>query len=107
MGYNTALMILNDRLHEIKDDPDFGKKIYDAVVMSRVDKNRQPYLPQVTILPSEHADVAQVVLITANSMQTLGFGYWKDSKEDLLRKLACEAGFRLVKKTQRNRKPSE
>lgn len=31
MGFNTTVVILNDGLHDIKKDKDFGKKLYDAI----------------------------------------------------------------------------
>jgi hypothetical protein len=31
MGWNTTVVILNDALHNIENDPDFGKKLADAV----------------------------------------------------------------------------
>jgi len=32
VGYNTTIVILNDALDSIKDDPDFGNKVYKAIV---------------------------------------------------------------------------
>jgi len=31
MGYNTSVVILNDALHELKIEPDLGRKIVDAI----------------------------------------------------------------------------
>ena len=31
MGWNTTVVILNDAVHDIKADPEFGKKLADAV----------------------------------------------------------------------------
>jgi hypothetical protein len=32
MGWNTTVVILNDAIHDIKADPEFGKNLADAVV---------------------------------------------------------------------------
>lgn len=32
MGFNTTVVILNDALHEIAKDPEFGRKLSDAVL---------------------------------------------------------------------------
>lgn len=32
MGFNTTIVILNDGLDAIKNDKDFGKKVYDAIM---------------------------------------------------------------------------
>ena len=36
MGFNTCLVILNDKLHDIEDDPDFGRKVSEAVNSMRI-----------------------------------------------------------------------
>jgi hypothetical protein len=32
MGFNTAVVILNDEIHRIAEDKDFGKKLADAIL---------------------------------------------------------------------------
>ena len=32
MGFNTTVVIYNDSLNEIRDDKEFGKKLYDAIM---------------------------------------------------------------------------
>lgn len=32
MGYRTVVIFNNDHLDQIKDDPDFAKKLYDAIL---------------------------------------------------------------------------
>ncbi|PWE56800.1 hypothetical protein DEM27_10585 [Metarhizobium album] len=101
MGFNTAVMVLNDRLHEIRDDPNFGEKLYHAILLAGRPLHDRPYVPQVSVLPSQHADTAQVVVISANSLRVLGYGDWQDDDANLLRKIADDMGFRLVRKTRR------
>lgn len=95
MGYNTAAIILNDQLSDVRDDPAIGKKIYAEVGRSRSDG----YVGHgMVVLPSMHADTAQIVVIAANSIALLGHSHWRDTPEDLLRGLADQMGFRVVRK---------
>lgn len=32
MGFNTTIVILNDSLNEIREDKDFGEKLYGAIM---------------------------------------------------------------------------
>jgi hypothetical protein len=96
MGYNTACLILNDRLHDIAKDPNAGAKIQTAILCAARDQNKGP--AGFYTLQSQHADIAQIVVISANSIKEIGYGHWRDSQETLLRKLADQHGFRLVKK---------
>jgi hypothetical protein len=99
MGYNTALILLNDRLSDVRDCPDIGTRIYRGVL--RANREDGDINPGMTALPSMHADVAQVVVIAANSIRPLGFGHWRDDDVELLRAVADQHGFRLVRKTVR------
>lgn len=96
MGYNTACIILNDRLHDFAKDPEVGGKVQTAVLVAHRDMSRGPHGFQA--LPSQHADVAQVVVVSANSIKPLGYGHWQNTDEELLRHLADQHGFRLVRK---------
>lgn len=102
MGYNTALIIMNDFLHDIQKDPAFGEKVREAIVLASRERGR---FNSFDVLPSQHADTAQVVVISANSIRPLVYGYWHDSDETLLRKLADELGFRIVKKRTSAKEP--
>lgn len=102
MGLNTAMIVRNDFLHEIKDDPKFGEKVWTAVCYSG-DEDRMPYLGQAfTILPSSHADYMQIVAIGGNCIRRLGFGGgYRATDEEMLKQLAFEMGYRLVKRVKR------
>lgn len=97
MGYNTAVMLLNDRLHELRDDPNAGRKIYNAAITA--DRNGGDF-QYGEVVPSHHADAIQVVLVGGNRIRTLKTLYYGsfDDNEAILRRLADEMGFRLVKK---------
>lgn len=93
MGFNTAIIVRNDFLHEIKDDPDFGQKVYGATIGN----GRGPYHGQsFDVLPSQHADYTQIVAIGGNTIWRFGSRPETDEKE--LRYLADVMGFRLVRK---------
>lgn len=93
MGMNTAVMILNDHLHEIAKDTRFGEKLASAIALA----NRNPYTYGFNILPPVHADGMQIVAIGGNQIHRIGLGNYRDSDVDLLRKLAHDLGYRIVK----------
>lgn len=95
MGLNTAVIVRNDFLHDIKKDDRFGEKLYHAICMAHRDGGRNS---SFSVLPSQHADTAQVVVIAANRLRSLGYGSWEHDDEGLLRALADQHGFRLVRK---------
>lgn len=99
MGMNTAMIIRNDFLHEIEEDAEFGKKVSSAIRYAGYPN--PPYHGQAfDVLPSQHADYAQVVVISGNTIRHLG-GYTGTSKstdEKILRNLADSMGYSLRKK---------
>jgi hypothetical protein len=96
MGYNTACIILNDQLHSFAKDPDVGEKVQHAVLTAALEGGRGPH--GFMALQPEHADVAQVVVISGNIIKPLGYGHYRNTDEELLRHLADQHGFRLVRK---------
>ena len=101
MGLNTAMIIRNDFLQEIADER-FGQTLYDAVCNAGMAS--PPYHGQAfDVLPSQHADYVQVVVICGNTIRRLGTyaGTYRSSDEEVLRHLADGMGFRLVRKAKR------
>lgn len=95
MGFNTAMVVLNDYTHEIRKDQEFGRKVIEAIQQShRGDLHLQGF----SILPSSHADNMQIIAVGGNSIKRLGYGHYTDDDEKLLRKLADQHGFNLVRK---------
>lgn len=96
MGMNTAMIIRNDFLHEIRKDDNFGAKVYAAIVGN----GREYYGQAFDVLPSCHADYVQVVAISGNTIRRLeGYtGTYTSSDEEILRNLADSMGYRLTKK---------
>lgn len=70
MGYNTTVIILNDALDQIKKDPLFAEKLYDACLTvnrgRQVDVSAGNHCNAATVIETHHADVAQPVIIGGN-----------------------------------------
>lgn len=100
MGMNTACIIRNDFLHEMRADPKLGEKIWGAVVSN----GRDEYHGQgFDVLPSCHADYVQVVAISGNTIRRLGFGgNYRDDDTAILRNLAASMGYRIAKIKEKN-----
>lgn len=106
MGWNTYITVNNDRLDEL-DDPEFGRKLRDAILRQACSKEqtRANGLPGVLIMAQEHADT--ILILAGGSMQPLlGCGQWRDSPHELLKKVAEQHGFSLVKKRKQLPYPS-
>lgn len=99
MGYNTACLILNDQLHDIARREGVGRSI-ELSVLTASRQREGHYTPGFTALPSCHADTVQIVAVGGNQIVSLGYGHWQDDPETLLRKLADQMGFRIVRKAK-------
>ena len=103
MGFNTTMIIMNDALHEIEQDKEFGKKVYDASIsalrLGPTNIRSGMHSNAATIIETHHADLVKIIAIGGNYGQDLGFvGSWSDSPEDYLRRLADLLGFDIRKK---------
>jgi hypothetical protein len=115
MGMNTAFMVLNDRVHDIARDKNVGKLISDMVAesYSSFPDHVRCGIPimvgdqmvgihsgtGISCLSSVHADYTQVVAVGGNTMRRIGTGGgFRSTDEELLRTLASDLGYRLVKK---------
>lgn len=115
MGWNTSMIVLNDALHMIEEDTQFGANVAKAVRqlnMRGVSKYR-PILDVPAISPSgnsihanaasvieqHHADYTVLVAFGGNTARSLGHvGGYRSTDEDILRALADKMGYRIVKK---------
>lgn len=96
MGLNTAVVVLNDHLHEIERDPKFGQKVADAI-RDADNPRRHHRQNSFAVLSSAHADGAQIVVVGGNLISRIGMGHYRDDPKELLRKLARDLGYRIVK----------
>ena len=97
MGYNAVLVVLNDCLDEIERDPEFGKKVAAAIRHHSINRpDRAPYLTGRTqVVSVQHADIAQVVRVSANSGKVIGYGHWTQSDDELIKGLDRERRNRI------------
>ena len=112
MGFNTAVMILNDRFEDIRREPQrFVDEMLSGSCKWGVDRGEQQhgvdfYPGQSVVVPSQHADVVQVIAVGGNCLTVLGNIYGSgchSENEDqlrLLKLLADDRGYRLVKKPE-------
>lgn len=110
MGFNTVVLLLNDRLEEYQNQSEeLVKQIClragcgddDATLEAR---GQHPYLPgQAQIISVHHADNTALVAAGGNYGTKLGefWGYSHHTPEnqiELLRVFAAKLGYRIVKK---------
>jgi hypothetical protein len=122
MGYNTSMIVLNDALHAIKEDHEFGAKVYDAVgqlnVYNRATAAGRPRLSShlggvdissgcnvnaATVIETHHADNTTLLAVGGNCASILHetFGYCHNEsgmQVRLLQEWAEKLGYRVVKK---------
>jgi hypothetical protein len=105
MGYNTTVVVMNDALSAIKRDPDFGASLAKACVEvirgTRIDVESNGHVNAATVLESHHADHLVPVLVGGNTgyaFADIWLPYRDSSAEALLKKLADNLGYTLVKK---------
>lgn len=83
MGFNTTVFLLNDRLDEIKRNPQqFVEEVYQAILSHGRDKDRW-ITGQTTVMPTAHADVHRLYMSHGNAMIDLSYPY--SAKEELLK----------------------
>lgn len=101
MGFNTAVIILNDHLSSIRDDKDFGRKLHDACL--KVWTHEVSYTNEFKVITTAHADDGAVIFMRGNTGWELD-GYAKDSRcpddkaLEALTRAADSYGYELVKK---------
>jgi len=115
MGWNTTVVILNDALHKIAEDPDFGKNVSDATLSLQGPPGKNSthissgYGSAAEVVEKHHADSTVVLAVGGNSAtvlhQTLG---WRHNDPQfqlqLLREMADKMGYTLRKKPQKRTK---
>ena len=99
MGFNSTVVVMNDALDMIRDDPEFGRRLHNAI-MSRAMSRNEPidvaaaspsgcrcYANAATVIESHHADITAIVTVGGNSGSVLGLELgWQHSKpEDKIR----------------------
>lgn len=66
MGFNTVVVIYNDRLHEIEESGPLGARLADAVRAFGFDRQGDGYFGAGKVVSLAHADYDQVVVVGQN-----------------------------------------
>lgn len=119
MGFNTTVVIMNDALDQIRDDPEFGKRLYDAVLKSGCGVPEElsclvragNHVNAAVVVETHHADGLMIVAVGANSGRVVGSTHWERLKvepkeafrEQIIRDLSRDVTDLVVSK--RRRKP--
>lgn len=85
MGYNTTILILNDGLDQIRQNPEeFTEKLYNAIGHHNGDQTFGVgnHMNCVTVMKTEHADVFRLYATEGNSIVELT--RWSDTTLRLL-----------------------
>lgn len=107
MGFNTTVVVLNNALDQIATDPQFGKKLADAIsrvgcYTKREDVSAGNHCNAATVIETHHADQFAIVAVGQNYGVNLGthYLYGEQPIEELaLKQMAEKMGYRLVKKS--------
>jgi hypothetical protein len=114
MGFNTSFVLYNDHLDMISKDSEFGKRLAEAihnlhraeyVSVYTMSANRNSIATAGAVITSHHADEYSVVVVGGNSGIELGrvsFPMW-DNPVGIIKDLAEQHGYRLVKKSMRKK----
>ena len=106
MGFNTLVVVMNDSLGCIKNDPNFGKNLHDAICkLNRRDGFRDVAaghsVNAATAIATCHADQTSVIAFGGNTGLNMGLSHVTNVKNNelmILKDLASQLGYRLVKK---------
>jgi hypothetical protein len=105
MGWNTTVVVLNDALNDIENDPEFGKKlvraIHDvAVNRDRIDVSAGSHVNAAHVVESHYADQTSVVAVGGNLGRVVAqlYGWRFETTEEIFRKLADTLGYSVRKK---------
>lgn len=111
MGFNSTVLVLNDRLGEIERNPEeFVKGMLNTI--SRIgcsDESGDFYVGQSTVMSCAHADTVTVLAVGGNCSTILGHVYnggvhhTEEAQVSILRVLADKYGFRLVRKSKKSK----
>lgn len=74
MGFNATVVVLLDQLHSIENDPEFGRKLANAIRQHGYDRDKPYVTGQTQVIEVHHADSQVVVTVGGNTGRVLGFG---------------------------------
>lgn len=112
MGYNTTVVILNDGLHDIKEDPEIGAKLYNGVLEASsrngVTVSAGNHCNPIKIVETHHADSVSLIAVGGNTAQIISpyicssrQMFEENTKVEILKALAEQLGYRVIKKGEK------
>lgn len=116
MGFNSTIVVLNDALDYIKEDPHFGKTLYEAILEQHlrgdyVDIHAGSFCNAATVIEQHHADFLVGVVVGGNTGSNLGYigpysldPQTEDGKRAILKGIASKFGLEIaIRKKQERR----
>jgi hypothetical protein len=112
MGYNTTVIVMDDALAAIANDPEFGKNLAIACM----DKFSQQtgmvpviagkHLNAASVVDTHHADQTAIIAVGGNCATVMAYHYdWRhhdpEVQERILKTLADKLGYTVRKKPTR------
>lgn len=107
MGFNTTVLVLNDAVHQIENDPEFGKNLASAIrevhgTADRIYVGAGGHVNAATVIETHHADSMVLVGLGGNRGIVLGHaGHYRNDELDMLKYVADTMGYTLRKKPVR------
>jgi len=103
MGCNTTILVLNDALDQIENDPDFGKNLVRAILtLDREGGNVSAgnHVNAATVIETHHADGNMVVVVGGNRGERLEGGYasYRATPEETAVAVLKQLGYVVYKK---------
>lgn len=109
MGFNTTVVLFNDALHQIRDDKEFGRNLYDAALSLPSEFRRLRDVPAgnhcnaAYVVEQHHADSMHAVLIGGNMGYDLGYAgdysiKWPENARNILNNLGSKEGLHVASK---------
>lgn len=106
MGFNSTVLVLNDRLGEIEREPEkFVREMLSGIQRSGYPDEQVDFYPgQSTVMSCAHADQVTILAVGGNCATVMGrfhnggHHHSDDDQVTLLRQLADKYGFSLRKK---------
>lgn len=112
MGYNTTVLVMNDALTQIEEDPEFGKNLAKAIYSIYDDRASRDipagnHCNAATVIESHHADGTAIVAVGQNYGTKIDECFYvgrhdlPEGQLKILKQLASYMGYRLVKKAEK------
>lgn len=112
MGWNSTVVVYHDALDQIKNDPDFGRNLAEAISglpllkhhgKTHADVQAGNHSNAAMVVESHHADSCAVVTVAGNlgicHVTAHGWDHHKpEGAERMLRAWADKLGFELVRR---------